>query len=86
LLRQEDVNGNDADLSEKLAGEDLGVDAGSTIPLAGIDYCDIVLLYPVAQISALMRRAEDSFVERVPTFLDFRNKSIVFKVLTTRLW
>ena len=62
------------------------LDADNTIPLGAVVYSDIFLLYPVAHITALMQRAEDSFIDPVPTFLDFRNKSIVFKVLTKGLW
>ena len=59
---------------------------GKTIPLAGISFDEIVLVYPVAHISALMHRAQEELELRVPTFLDFRNKSIVVKVLGTKLW
>jgi hypothetical protein len=59
---------------------------GKTIPLAGIAFDEIVLVYPVAHISALMHRAQEELSLRTPTFLDFRNQSIIVKVLSTKLW
>ncbi len=59
---------------------------GKTIPLAGIAFDEIVLVYPVAHISSLMHQAQEELSMRVPTFLDFRNKSIIVKVLSTKLW
>lgn len=58
---------------------------GKSIPLTAIPYGQIALVYPVAHIGALMRRAEKE-ENRVPTFLDFDRKSVVIKLLRTKLW
>ena len=59
---------------------------GTSIPLAAVPYDQIALVYPVAQIAALMKRAEDGDDADIPTFLDFDNKSVVLKLLRTKLW
>ena len=58
---------------------------GKSIPLTAIPYDEIALVYPVAHIGALMRRAEQQ-EKKVPTFLDFDNKSVIIKLLRTKLW
>lgn len=58
---------------------------GQSIPLTAIPFREIAIVYPLAHISALMRRAEET-ASKVPTFLDFDNKSVVLKVLRTKLW
>ena len=58
---------------------------GKSIPLTAVSYQDITIVYPVAQIGTLMRRVEED-QKKTPTFLDFQNKSIILKVLTTKLW
>ena len=65
----------------------------TTVPLTAIPLSEISLLYPVARITKLLRGAQqvanaDPPVPstEVPTFLDFNHKSIVLKVLRTRLW
>lgn len=65
----------------------------STIPLTAIPATEIAMLYPVAHIAKLLRGAQrvsngDRPVpgSEVPTFLDFNHKSLVLKVLRTRLW
>lgn len=64
-----------------------------TIPLTAIPVSEISLLYPVAHIAKLLKLArmvkQGEMVGddgEVPTFLDFNNKSIVLKVLRTRIW
>lgn len=59
---------------------------GRSIPLMAIDFDEIALLYPVAHITSLMRRAEESLQSQMPTFLDIGNKSVIVKLLRTKLW
>ena len=64
-----------------------------TIPLTAIPVSEISLLYPVAHIARLLKVAQKvkqgdqvATGSEVPTFLDFNNKSIVLKVLRTKIW
>ena len=64
-----------------------------TIPLAAVPVSEIAILYPVARIATLLKTAsglteaaEESGKSGVPVFLDFNNRSIVLKVLRTKLW
>lgn len=64
-----------------------------TIPLTAIPVHEIAMLYPVAQIAKLLKSAQrvtqgerSVSMNEVPTFLDFNNKSIVLKVLRTKIW
>jgi hypothetical protein len=64
-----------------------------TIPLTAIPVSEISLLYPVAHIAKLLKLAQkvkqsDTVADdgEVPTFLDFNNKSVVLKVLRTKIW
>jgi hypothetical protein len=57
---------------------------GKSIPLMAIPYDEISVVYPVAHISALMRRAEQEERKR-PTFLDL-NRSEIIQLLRTRQW
>jgi len=62
---------------------------GKSIPLSAISFEDISVVYPVGHISTLMRRVEEDQSDKsgeIPTFLDFENKSVVLKVLLTKLW
>ena len=59
---------------------------GKSIPLAAVDFDEISLLYPVPQISALMRRLEKRPESSIPSFLDFNNRSVIVKLLRTKLW
>jgi hypothetical protein len=63
---------------------------GKSIPLSAISFDDISVVYPVGHISTLMRRVEEDQTDKksgeVPTFLDFENKSVVLKILRTKLW
>lgn len=60
-----------------------------SIPLAAIPFSQISVLYPVAHISELMRLGDSTKGEQeesqLPGFLD-ENKSIVLKLLRTKLW
>lgn len=58
---------------------------GKSVPLTGMDLDQIGIVYPVAHISSLMKSAEKE-TSKVPTFLDFDNKSSVIKLLRTKLW
>lgn len=57
---------------------------GKSIPLTAIAYEEIVVVYPVAHIGALMRRAEER-QSNVPRFLDL-DKSEIVSLLRTKLW
>lgn len=57
---------------------------GKSIPLTAIPFDQIAVVYPVAHISALMRRAKQQ-EKRLPTFLDL-NKSEIIGLLKTKLW
>jgi hypothetical protein len=57
---------------------------GKTIPLAAIPFDQIAVVYPVAHIGALMRRAEDE-KSPSPRFLDLGQSEIIH-LLRTKLW
>gem|GEM_PF-5226366 len=57
---------------------------GKAIPLTAIPYLEMTVVYPVAQISALLKQAEKQN-NRLLTFLDV-NSSLIVKLLRTRLW
>jgi len=77
-------------VDHKESGEDTG--SGSTIPLTAIPLREIAILYPVAHIATLLRHAHreagasTQSSSGVSGFLDFNNRSIVLKVLRTKLW
>ena len=58
---------------------------GRSIPLTALSYTEISVVYPVSHIGTLMRRVEED-EQKIPTFLDFERKSIVLKILKTKLW
>jgi hypothetical protein len=58
---------------------------GASIPLTAIPFDEISVVYPVSRISTLMRRVEE-VEDRIPTFLDFENRSEIVKLLKTKLW
>jgi hypothetical protein len=73
--------------------EDRVENRSETIPLTAIPVNEIAMLYPVAHIAKLLKSAQrvtqgerSHSINEVPTFLDFNNKSIVLKVLMTKLW
>ena len=57
---------------------------GKSIPLTAISYDEMAVVYPVTPISDLLRRAGDE--DKVNSFFDFENKSMVLKVLRTKIW
>lgn len=72
--------------SDSLPENDL---SGGSIPLTAVPFRQIALVYPVAHIAALLKKAQpemSSDAQDRPTFLDFDNKSVVLKVLRTKLW
>ncbi|MBL8813370.1 MAG: hypothetical protein JNM43_24605 [Planctomycetaceae bacterium] len=77
-------------IEHKEPAEDSG--SGSTIPLTAIPLQEIAILYPVAHIATLLRHAHREAGNStqsnsgVSGFLDFNNRSIVLKVLRTKLW
>ena len=56
-----------------------------SIPLAAIDLNEVAIVYPVAHISDMMKDVGNDEKD-VPTFLDFDNKSVVLRLLRTKLW
>jgi hypothetical protein len=80
------------DESEK-GDDDRSENRSDTIPLTAIPVNEIAILYPVAHIAKLLKSAQrvtqgerSTSISEVPTFLDFNNKSIVLKVLMTKIW
>jgi len=57
---------------------------GKSIPLTAIPFEQISVVYPIAHIGSLMRRAEQQKI-RPHRFLDL-NQSEIVKLLTTKLW
>lgn len=61
-----------------------------SIPLTAVPFDEIALVYPVAHIAELLKLAKSDEAghddDHVPTFLDFDNRSVVMKVLRTKLW
>lgn len=57
---------------------------GKSIPLTAIPFEQIAVVYPVAHIGALMRRAEKQ-QSRLPSFLDL-SRSELLNLLRTKLW
>jgi hypothetical protein len=77
LLQQDDV------------AEEAELDAngllGKSVPLSAVSFEEIAVVYPVSRISALMRKVEED-QHRIPTFLDFDNRSVIVKLLKTKIW
>ena len=62
---------------------------GKSIPLTAISYDEIAVVYPVKPIGDLLKRISvetKATAQDVPSFLDFENKSMVVKMLKTKLW
>ncbi len=69
---------------------------GRSIPLAAIPLDQIVVVYPIAHIREMMRQAGPELhreaggtretAGRIPSFQDFDRKSIVLRILRTKLW
>ena len=57
---------------------------GKSIPMTAIPFDQITVVYPIAHIGALMRRAEPK-QSRLPGFLDL-SKSELINLLRTKLW
>lgn len=74
---------------KELSGES---EESATIPLTALPLAEIAILYPVAHIATLLRQAHREAGtsgggnSSVSGFLDFNNRSIVLKVLRTKLW
>jgi hypothetical protein len=73
--------------------DDRSENRNDTIPLTAIPVNQIAMLYPMAQIAKLLKSAQrvtqgerSISMSEVSTFLDFNNRSIVLKVLRTKLW
>ena len=62
---------------------------GKSIPLTAISFDEIAVVYPVARIGNLLRQVNveaKTDTQQIPSFLDFENKSLVVKVLKTKIW
>lgn len=62
---------------------------GKSIPLTAIAFNEIAVVYPVKPIGDLLKRISvetKATSQEIPTFLDFEKKSLVVKVLRTKLW
>lgn len=62
---------------------------GKSIPLTAIAFEEIAIVYPVTRITNLLRQASaesKAGKNEIPSFLDFHNKSVVVKILKTKLW
>lgn len=77
LLQQDDV-------VEEAELDSTGL-LGKSVPLSAIPFDEIAVVYPVSRISALMRKVEED-QNRIPTFLDFENRSVIVKLLKTKIW
>ena len=82
VITQYNAEGDDTEEGLDGAG---GNKFGGSIPLTGIPYSQIALLYPVAHITALMKRATKT-ESQTPTFLDFNNKSVILQLLRKKMW
>jgi len=58
---------------------------GKSIPLAVVNLAQVTVLYPLHQIAVLMKSIEPEG-NRLPTFLDVDNKSVILRALRTKLW
>ena len=58
---------------------------GKSIPLVAIPYDQVAVIYPVGQIGKMMQELQRE-QKKVPSFLDLDDKSIVLKILRTKLW
>ena len=62
---------------------------GKSIPLTAIAFDEIAVVYPISRIGNLLNQAKEESKadeKQVPSFLDFDNKSLVVKILKTKLW
>lgn len=62
---------------------------GKSIPLTAVSFDEIAVVYPVARIGNLLRQVTvetKADPQQLPSFLDFENRSVVLKVLRTKLW
>ena len=59
---------------------------GKSIPLTAIPYDQIAVVYPVAHISALMRRAGQQEQSRAAASFFDLNKSEILNLIRTKLW
>jgi hypothetical protein len=76
MMKEEEFTDDDSDAAARIGG---------TVPLTAVPYGEISVVYPISQIRQLLHRVQED-PQTTPTFLDFQNKSIVVKMLTTRLW
>ena len=62
---------------------------GKSIPLTAIAFDEMAVVYPVVRIGNLLRQVNEGAKkgsEEIPSFLDFERKSVVVKVLRTKIW
>jgi hypothetical protein len=63
--------------------------SGKSVPMCAVPLNEISVIYPIAQIGKLMRAARQETAQSdsaVPAFLDFDNRSIILKILRSKLW
>jgi len=53
--------------------------------LAAIPFDQVAVIYPIGRISKMMQKLKFE-KKKTPSFLDIDNKSIVLKILRTKLW
>lgn len=62
---------------------------GKSIPLAAIPFNEISIIYPIDRISKMMEKLQtpkQKAAGKIPNFLDFDKKSVILKILRTKLW
>jgi len=59
---------------------------GKSIPLAAVSFSQISVIYPVGHIGKMMENLQKKENFKLPDFLDFDNKSVILKILRTKLW
>lgn len=80
VVRASKSEADQADDDDKLAKSKFG----KAIPIAAVAVSDIAIVYPVAQIGTMLRRARERG-EPASSFLDFE-KSEVLQLLRMKLW
>jgi len=58
---------------------------GKSVPLSALPYGEILIVYPVGQIGKMMQRLSRE-QKALPSFLDFDNRSLLLRILRTKLW
>jgi len=62
---------------------------GKSIPLAAFPFNEVSVIYPIDRISKMMEKLQtpkQKAAGKIPSFLDFDRKSVILKILRTKLW